>query len=1103
MLRVTTLYASSAAATAKYYTRYLAQAPGEAEGIWTGRRAAKLGLAGAVDGYALERLLEGRHPVDGGLLGAPFLDRSMADGRPVRAVAGFDATFSAPKSLSVWWALTGDPGLLEAHDFAVTATLEHLERRGATTRIRQPGHRLHPDALGLTMATFRQTTSRADDPQIHTHAVISAKVQTDDGRWFALDARYLKRHQRTLGGLYQSVLRAEVSHRYGVTWGAIVNGQAEIDGVDPELLARFSKRSVQVDAALQDKLLEFARREGRDPTRGERAALEREAAADTRGRKSGRPVADLNDRWRIEARELGCMHERLTSGLTGPGSGQRAEHAVTVEQVLDALSAAGSAWSRADVLRAVCDVTPAPRDMSGRRWAAALDRAVDRVLEHCVDIDPITDSRRRRSDGRSVWLEPIARQWTSPAIEAEEDRILTWALDAQVDPPRPSDTVRADHLDMLQSDAAAAVAGRDRLVVVVGPAGTGKTTMLAAAADDLARCGRPVFGVSPTAKAAHVLTDGAGLPTDTVAKLLHEWHQIDRAAGPRYRLAPGTTLVVDEAGMVGTTSLRRLVDLADRESWRLVLVGDARQLQAVGRGGMFAELCRTSRTYELARIHRFTHVWEADASLQLRTGQASALDTYLDRGRIRPGPIDAHLAAIAERWSVLTGDGMSVAVTASSNAHVDALNAAIQRARRDRGELQHDAAPIAGGENAHVGEIVVTRRNARQLITAAGQPVRNRETWTVAGISPDGSLCLAGRHGQAAVTVPPEYATEHVRLGYAATEHGHQGDTVDVGIALVTSASTHRGLYVAMTRGREANELHVVTADTDIVHARDVLEGILTHDRADEPTIAQRRRLHEAMPDVGTGPPRPNELPSWVGPWRARLDDRRSELLGVCQRAEAIRDVVRQQIDELRPALDDARLAWGPHAQRISEAERHLRGDLRRAVTRAENEARRARLGRRQAARDLVAARRDDVAAGEASLEQARAEGAPVKARFDEFDRQSRALYGELRRANDLDRDDRHELYQLDQVLEAVDAFVEWTRGRPVPPATLTEAFHTLEPLVRHATSFSVRDGEIDRGQWNELLGPGVIWLREHGIEPDPNRPPRVAVHVPEANLRR
>ena len=125
MLRVTTLYASSAVATAAYYTRYLADAPGEEPGRWLGRQADRLGLTGAVEADDLQRLLEGRDPPTGLSLGRELADRTTADGRVVKAVAGFDATFSAPKSLSAWWALTGDPGLRDAHDLAVSAALAH------------------------------------------------------------------------------------------------------------------------------------------------------------------------------------------------------------------------------------------------------------------------------------------------------------------------------------------------------------------------------------------------------------------------------------------------------------------------------------------------------------------------------------------------------------------------------------------------------------------------------------------------------------------------------------------------------------------------------------------------------------------------------------------------------------------------------------------------------------------------------------------------------------------------------------------------------------------------------------------------------------------
>ena len=142
MLRVTTLHASSATATAAYYAQYLTAAPGEVPGVWSGRQAAGLGLSGRVEVDVLEVLLSGRDPhgdtVGAGAVGPVHERRSAGAGG-----VGFDATFSAPKSLSVWWALTGDHRLLEAHDVAVTAALAHLERFG-----RRPGS--GPTAAGCT-----------------------------------------------------------------------------------------------------------------------------------------------------------------------------------------------------------------------------------------------------------------------------------------------------------------------------------------------------------------------------------------------------------------------------------------------------------------------------------------------------------------------------------------------------------------------------------------------------------------------------------------------------------------------------------------------------------------------------------------------------------------------------------------------------------------------------------------------------------------------------------------------------------------------------------------------------------------------------------------
>ncbi|MBA3605826.1 MAG: relaxase domain-containing protein, partial [Acidimicrobiia bacterium] len=958
MLRVTTLHASSAAATAAYYAQYLTAAPGEVPGVWTGQQADGLGLAGDVTVEQLEALLSGRDPVTGRFLGRELVDRPTQNGGVVRAVSGFDATFSAPKSLSVWWALTGDRRLLEAHDTAVGAALAHLERFGSTTRIRSNGARLHPDTNGLTMATFRQTTSRADDPQIHTHAVISAKVQTADGRWLALDARYLKRHQRMLGGLYQSVLRSELTHRFGVEWGPIVSGQAEIAGVPAELLALFSKRTAAIDVALAGKVDEFRQREGRDPSRWERAALSREASADTRSRKSGHGAADLMTRWQTEAADAGWSVDMVDDQIERAARDAGAVPGLTVSEVVEAVSAQRSSWGRADVVQAICDVQRPVSAMPGHRWLAAIERAADVVIDSCVDLDPASETARRSSDGRSIWIEPTAPRFTSAAVLAQEEQILTWVLDAHAAPPAPSGTVDGDGLDVLQAAAAASVAGEDRVVLVVGPAGAGKTRMLVAAVEDFHRQGRQVFGLAPTAKAASVLERDTGMSADTVAKLLYEWHRSDGPPGDGYAHPAGATVVVDEGGMIGTPVLHQLVTLAERQRWRLVLVGDHRQLQAVGRGGLFGELCASGRVDELERLHRFTHRWEAEASLLLRAGDPRALDAYEAHDRIIPGTLDEHLERIAAAWIDHHHRAATTAMVASSNDHVDAINHAIQAARLEVGHLQPEQSmSIAGGERAHVGDVVATRRNDRRLVTSAGEPVRNRETWTVTDIGADGSMTVTHDPGHGTVALPADYVVEHVRLGYAATEHGYQSDTVTTSVELASGATTRRGLYVAVTRGRDENVICVITDSHDVAEARDVLEGVLAVDRADTPAVTQRRNLAQQQQCHEPVAAARCVVPDWFEPLliEARADlatatEQRTERAGERDRLQRTLDGVERMLGDVAAATapdrdafgaasrraDEARWAHAAAQRRLDAAPRRERRPARRAVEDAE-----------------------------------------------------------------------------------------------------------------------------------------------------------------------
>jgi conjugative relaxase-like TrwC/TraI family protein len=1042
MLRVTTLHAASAAATAKYYAEYLTAAPGEEPGVWSGRQAAALGLSDRVDVDALESLLTGRDPSDGMSLGRELLDRFTADGRVIPAVSGFDATFSAPKSLSVWWALTGDHRLLDAHDVAVTAALEHLERFGSTTRIRSNGGRLHPDTNGLTMATFRQTTSRADDPQIHTHAVISSKVQTADGRWLALDARYLKRHQRMLGGLYQSVLRAELTSRLGVGWWPIVNGQAEIAGLPDELLKVFSKRSGDIDEALADKLDDFRIREGREPSRWERAALTREASADTRSRKSGNGHTDLTTRWQTEAHAVGWTIELLDASIDEAAAAARLEPSdpLIVADVVDAVSQQRSSWTRADVLQAICDRQRPVAQLSGQRWAAILERATDHVINQLVDLDPPGQTTLRQSDGRSVWIEPTAPRFTSETVLTQEESILTWAMAAQADPPTPSTTINGDGLDPLQAAAAAAVAGGDRLVLVIGPAGAGKTRMLKAAADDLGARGRVVFAVAPTAKAARTVERDTGIASDTVAKLLHEHQRTDRPPLTEFQLPAGTTLLVDEAGMLSTPALHQVVTLADRHHWRVALIGDPQQLQGVGRGGLLAELCGNGRLEQLETLHRFTHPWEAAATLQLRAGDPKALDAYEAHGRIVAGTLDAHLDRLATTWIDHQSTGRSIAIVATTNDHVDAINQAVQTARRDAGHLDADRTTrIAGDETAGVGDVVATRHNDRRLVTTSGEPVRNRDTWTINAIGIDGSITVTHQSGHGDVTVPADYVHDHVRLGYAATEHGWQSDTVDTSIALASSVTSRRGLYVAATRGSDDNTLCVVTETEDIAEARDVLEAVIAADRADVPATTQRRNLaaathHDSV--SAAAEPRPRcEIPEWFASVLADAHRTlRDAEIGEAERAHRLAEAHAALADADRIAAKVA-TTTAPDRDALQYAEARA-ADARRRQSAVAHQLDNAPRRQRRSLRDDLSVAEQQLDRAETNLARTHQRTVPATERYAAAVDNQRAAREHLQTVSQTDARPpvigQHRLH-----IRALNTWKHWADGNAVPDAAL------------------------------------------------------------------
>jgi conjugative relaxase-like TrwC/TraI family protein len=811
--------------------------PDEPPGQWRGRGRRALGLDGPVAGEALGALLGGRHPQTGERLGRRFGDSSAR---------GFDATFSAPKSVSVLWALTPDPWVraevLAAHDTAVDAALTWFERNGAVTRRGRDGV-LQVDTLGITAAVFRQHTSRTIDPQLHSHAVISAKVQDETGTWLALDARFLKYQQRTIGWVYDSALRAEMTARLGVDWVERDDAVFDLACVPDRVRDAFSERSVQVDA----KLAELVRRwsvdhDGADPDPRTVARLQRAAAVASRpGKANGFDPAELHAHWAAEARAAGFSPDRLAHGqiVGSRGPGVVSSDAEVVGEALRRVAEESSTWLRADIARHLATLLPPGSATDAGHLVLEIDRLAELAERTCVPVGPDRDDAvRRRRDGCPVGEHVTDRRLTLPAVLAEEQRLQGWAETAA----RPIALT-----DDPQQEVSNAIAGHDRLVIVVGPAGTGKTRTTAAAVESLDWDGRTVGGLAPSGKAADVLALEAGCPTDTLAGFLPR-HRDARSPWPA-----GTTVILDEAGMAATADLSRLVELVEVNRWRLVVVGDPEQLPAVGRGGVFAHWCDTLPHHTLDTPRRFSQPWEAAASLALRAGQADAAAVYAEHGRLRTAHPATFASQVTQAHRRHVDAGRTVAITTTDAQSARAINCEIQwhtHRRTGGGARLHD------GTSALVGDQVATRRNDRDLVTDKGQQVRNRHTWTVTATRPDGALIVT-HPDRGTAELPAAYVRDHVELGWAVTGYGNQGDTVDIGIAVLDATTSRNHAYVAMTRGRHANHALVVDPAGTIDPA-DRLADILARPTSAESALAARARLYD---QAGLEPPSTTTVP--------------------------------------------------------------------------------------------------------------------------------------------------------------------------------------------------------------------------------------------------
>ncbi|TVP65415.1 MAG: hypothetical protein EA340_12585, partial [Nitriliruptor sp.] len=517
---------------------------------------------------------------------------------------------------------------------------------------------------------------------------------------------------------------------------------------------------------------------------------------------------------------------------------------------------------------------------------------------HLTSIDVI-----RRGDGRVVPVDPGERRYTTKGLLLTEQRAINRSMarhDAQVGIARPRMLQRAlarRRLTDEQEQMVRRLTGSGSGVeVVVGKAGTGKTYALDAARDAWEASGVQVTGVALAARAALELETSAGIRSTTLARLLG---QVDdhRDGSP---LQPGSVLVVDEAGMVGTRQLARLLHHAEVQSVKVVLVGDPKQLPEIDAGGLFRALATRLPAIELTHNRRQQHGWEQAALDELRHGDPDvALAAYRQHGRIRTADTAQQLRdrLITDWWSTAKENLAGSLMIALRRDDVDDLNHRARTKMLAAGRLTGPAiVTTAAGVELQAGDRIVCLRNDRRLRVVNGTRA------TITHTDPVRRAVEAVDDRGVQLLLPADYLDAgHVTHGYAITGHKAQGLTCDHTYTLGTDTLYREWGYVAMSRGRITNQLYHGPADR---HDADLHHHTHLDDRDDVVALASRIRRTRAEQPITP------ELADLAAQWReidARIDaidiPRQQQLLHTRDQLDATRRMLTVDLARLSRQL--------------------------------------------------------------------------------------------------------------------------------------------------------------------------------------------------------
>lgn len=745
------------------------QGGGEPPGVWYGQGARDLGLSGTVVGGELERLFAGFHPRSDTAL---IQNAGERDHQP-----GWDLTFSAPKSVSTLWSQASPEtrALIEdAHFAAVKMALFYIEDAAAITRRGKGGHIKEP--AHLVVATFEHGTSRAQDPQLHTHCLVMNACTRGDGTTGTMESKPLYKAKMTAGALYRAELAAELMERLDLHIER--KGTCfEVAGVPQKLMNEFSKRRAEIEQVLDAK----------GYTSAQASAMATLATRQVKGHVSRE---ELFGAWQETGAAMGWGQleaGRFVKNARAPERDVAFEKGVALTRATERVTESQSYFTERDFLRCVAE------EAQGRGFGAGAVLAIGRAhLSGSREIVPLGEYR-----GEAVY--------STREMMALEKSLLDAAQRSktQTSPGVSERTVEGviatRRVPMADEQAAALrhITGGDagRIRIVSGMAGTGKTTLLSAARLAWELEGFTVVGAALSGKAAKGLGDGARIESDTLHKMLFDVEK------DRLKLSDRHVLVVDEAGMIGTRQMERLVTATEKSGARLVLVGDGKQLQPIEAGGPFKEMEDHLGSATLTGIKRQRDEWARDAVKDFAYGNArKALYAFAERGLLSVA--DDRMGAMKELVSAWKGDGLRYPedslIFAGTRAEAAMLNRLAQAERKDAGYLGTESVSAPGeADRFYVGDRVLFTKKSRLV------GVENGSLGEVTSVDANKGTLTAQLDGGAERVTVSLADFPHVSLGYAVTTHKGQGATVERSFVLMGGSMQDREIsYVQASRSR-------------------------------------------------------------------------------------------------------------------------------------------------------------------------------------------------------------------------------------------------------------------------------------------------------------